>query len=48
MTDRTYLDWPFFEPRHRSVAAEAEIWAAEHAEILAEEADPDACLLYTF
>jgi len=42
MTDRTYLDWPFFDGRHRAVAEEAETWAAEHAEILAEEADPDA------
>ena len=42
MTDRTYLDWPFFEPRHRALAAEAEDWAANHAERLADEADVDA------
>ena len=28
MPDRTFLDWPFFEPRHRDLAAEAEDWAA--------------------
>jgi acyl-CoA dehydrogenase len=29
VADRTYLDWPFFEPRHRTLAAEAEPWARE-------------------
>ena len=28
MADRSYLDWPFFEPSHRALAAEAEGWAA--------------------
>ena len=32
MPDRTYLDWPFFEPRHRALAARVEDWAADHAE----------------
>ncbi len=27
MTDRTFLDWPFFEERHRKLAAELEAWA---------------------
>lgn len=27
MADRSHLDWPFFEPRHRTLAAEAEAWA---------------------
>ncbi len=27
MADRTFLDWPFFEPRHRALAAELESWA---------------------
>lgn len=26
MADKTFLDWPFFEPRHRVLAAELEIW----------------------
>lgn len=25
--DRSYLDWPFFEPRHRALAARLEAWA---------------------
>jgi acyl-CoA dehydrogenase len=28
MADRTFLDWPFFDDRHRTLAAEAEAWAA--------------------
>ena len=32
MPDRTYLDWPFFELRHRTLAARVEEWAADHAE----------------
>jgi len=31
MADRDFLDWPFFEPRHRAWAAEVEAWAAGHA-----------------
>ena len=30
MADRTFLDWPFFEDRHRQLAAEADAWAAGH------------------
>ncbi|MEM6985480.1 MAG: acyl-CoA dehydrogenase family protein [Pseudomonadota bacterium] len=26
MVDQSYLDWPFFEPRHRRLAAELEQW----------------------
>ena len=40
MTDRSYLDWPFFEPRHRVLAARVEAWAADHAH-LADEHDVD-------
>ena len=32
MSDSSYLDWPFFEERHRSLARDAEAWAAAHAE----------------
>ena len=42
MTDRTYLDWPFFTPEHRALAARAETWAQAHAERLADEHDVDA------
>ena len=27
MTDRTFLDWPFFDDRHRTFAADLEAWA---------------------
>ena len=29
MADRTFLDWPFFEPEHRALARELEAWATE-------------------
>jgi acyl-CoA dehydrogenase len=41
MPDASFLDWPFFEPRHRAWAAEVEAWAAAHAEALADEHDAD-------
>lgn len=30
MADRDYLDWPFLEPRHRTLALELDAWAAGH------------------
>ena len=27
MTDTSYMDWPFFEERHRTLAAEVRVWA---------------------
>ncbi|MBG9387203.1 acyl-CoA dehydrogenase family protein [Caenimonas aquaedulcis] len=30
MSDTTYLDWPFFEERHRALARELDAWAAQH------------------
>src|SRR3954469_20674322 len=30
MSDTAYLDWPFFEDRHRALARELDPWAAEH------------------
>ena len=32
MLDRSFLHWPFFEERHRALAAELEPWAARHCE----------------
>ena len=26
--DKSYLNWPFFEPRHRALAGKLEAWAA--------------------
>ncbi|WP_299359773.1 acyl-CoA dehydrogenase family protein [uncultured Paracoccus sp.] len=28
--DRSFLDWPFFEPRHRDLAAALDGWAGDH------------------
>jgi len=42
MSDRSFLDWPFLEARHRAWAGEVEAWAAEHAEALSDEHDADA------
>lgn len=39
MADKTFLDWPFFEPRHRALAAELDRWvetnlaAVDHADV---------------
>lgn len=30
MPDRSFLDWPFFEDRHRALARELEFWATEN------------------
>ncbi len=30
MRDKAYLDWPFFEPRHRTLAQELQTWAAHN------------------
>ncbi|MET3132142.1 acyl-CoA dehydrogenase [Oxalobacteraceae bacterium GrIS 1.11] len=30
MRDKTYLDWPFFEPRHAALERELEAWAAQN------------------
>jgi acyl-CoA dehydrogenase len=32
MLDRSFLHWPFFEERHRALAAGLESWAAQHCE----------------
>ena len=30
MADTTYLDWPFFEPRHAELARSLDQWASKH------------------
>jgi acyl-CoA dehydrogenase len=45
MADTTFLDWPFFEPRHRAWAAEVEAWAAARAERLSNEHDADGSVI---
>jgi acyl-CoA dehydrogenase len=41
MADRSFLDWPFFEPRHRALAADLERWADGHLAAV-DHADTDA------
>lgn len=40
MSDRSFLDWPFFEPRHRELAAALDGWAA--ANLPVDHSDVDA------
>jgi acyl-CoA dehydrogenase len=43
MSDRSYLEWPFFEDRHRALAAEVERWAeATLTDVDGNGADVDA------
>lgn len=40
MADTTYLDWPFFEDRHRALATQLDAWATEHiAEVHGRDVD---------
>src|SRR4029453_16108523 len=41
MSDKSYLDWPFFEPRHRTLARDLDAWASAHIRI-DDESDVDA------
>lgn len=40
--DQSFLDWPFFDDRHRALAAEVETWAATHLPVDHGDVD-DAC-----
>ncbi len=40
MADTTFLDWPFFDARHRDIAAAIEAWAERHLPV--DHADTDA------
>jgi acyl-CoA dehydrogenase len=41
MADRSFLDWPFFEPEHRALADEIERFAESEIEGLIDERDTD-------
>ncbi len=43
MADRSFLSWPFFEDRHRDLAARLEVWA--EANLPVEHADIDAACI---
>jgi acyl-CoA dehydrogenase len=45
MPDRSFLDWPFFDARHRDWAAEVEAWAERHADALSDEPDADGSVI---
>ncbi|HSF63883.1 MAG TPA: acyl-CoA dehydrogenase family protein [Paracoccaceae bacterium] len=40
MSDRSFLDWPFFEDRHRDLSARLEVWCAAHLPV--DHGDVDA------
>jgi acyl-CoA dehydrogenase len=39
MSDTSFLDWPFFEPRHRELAAALEAWCAAHLPVSHDDVD---------
>lgn len=41
MADRSFLDWPFFEPRHRELAEALDLWATKNLSAI-DHADTDA------
>lgn len=41
MADRTFLDWPFLEDRHRALATRAEEWSAANMPALVDHGDVD-------
>ena len=43
MADTSYLDWPFFEERHRQLARELDAWASKNIEFHPEGSVDDAC-----
>lgn len=43
MADRSFLDWPFFEPRHRELAEALDLWAGENLRGIDHANTDDAC-----
>lgn len=43
MADRSFLDWPFFEDRHRDLAAELEIWCRDNLHAVDHSDTDTAC-----
>ena len=41
MADKSFLDWPFFEERHRALADKADAWAAANVASLVDHHDVD-------
>jgi acyl-CoA dehydrogenase len=42
MSDKTYMDWPFFEDAHRTLERDVDAWAAKHLSHAAHGSDVDA------
>jgi acyl-CoA dehydrogenase len=42
MSDKSYLDWPFFDEAHRTLERELEAWASKHIAPTGHGADTDA------
>lgn len=40
MRDRSYLTWPFFEERHRKLAADLDAWSVQQSKHWADDSDP--------
>ena len=47
MPDRSFLSWPFFEPRHRQLADELEAWCAANVGEPGADLDAECCRLVT-
>jgi acyl-CoA dehydrogenase len=45
MADNSFLDWPFFEPRHRDWAREVEAFATQHTAALSDEHNADGSVI---
>jgi acyl-CoA dehydrogenase len=43
VTDKTFLDWPFFEQRHRDLADKLETWCQQHLPVCHKDVD-QACI----
>ena len=44
MADKTFLNWPFFEDRHRALAADLDVWAAANIPALLGGGGDAACV----
>jgi acyl-CoA dehydrogenase len=43
MSDKSFLHWPFFEPRHRELADRLETWAAQNLSHIDHDDTDRAC-----
>ncbi len=43
MVDKSFLNWPFFEPRHRDLAAHLEMWANANLDAIDHQSADETC-----